>query len=1612
MSDRDAYSGRTNLLPPTHMISPRIARIGTATMPTATRRSRVARVLLPLVFGALFLLSVGAPAARAADYTWNAGGGASTVWSNSLNWNPAGVPAFVAGDRFLLNTLDITTNSTSTVDFSATLGVITIGDTNATNSWTLAGSNGAVLTLDNSGVAAQINQVSTSKGDTISVPLALAGDLTINNASTTLANALTISGPISSAATSGTQTITVNSQTAGAVTLSGVISDGTTGGKIGLTVTNPLTTGTVINTVNISGNNTFSGPIVIGSGASGTSLAYLVVQSSNALGNASSITVNGTTQTGPGNRLSLGSGVDIVGKTLTLNPGTQRSSIYANLGNALWEGNIVVSGTGANQFYSDASGVTLTIGNAAGTNTISGTASSITIRGASGTGIIRSVINLPSGSVGKTDSGTWVIASTGNTWLNTTVAVGTFRTDVSNALPATTVVQMGQGDTNTPTFNLNGTNQTIGGLTLNSGTSGNKTVTNTAATLSTLTLNNAATDFTYGVTNPQFAVVTGNLQFVKGGAAAFTFAGTTTFTGGLVVNAGTVNVGGTATYTGGNTVNGGTLKAVTSLGNTANTLTVNGGAVDLNGQSVSVGNLTGTGGTVSNGNLTIGTNNTGGGTFAGVLADPLTLTKVGTGTVTLTGANTYTGPTNVTAGTLAFGASAYPASSPLNLGLGAGFSLVNGTANNLTTLSGLTLGAGGSGAAVIALELGTPAASDALGTPNGASAGGTVRFDITNLTGFGAGTYTLLTAAGGLGGATYQVGSFPSGFGYTLTPSDTSVQLTVFAITPTTGPIFFTGAGSTSWIAVTAGNSQTFATTVAGTTPSVGTPNPTNTVTFSSTAGTVTGPTTFSTLDGNFTINDLVFNNQTQGGAITAVQIDPGSVPTNTLTIAPTSPAVGITVQTGAPPLVTINAPVAVGAAQTWTIADAGSVLVIGGAVSGSANLTKAGAGTVRFVDPNFAGYTGAIAVNAGTLEVQTNAVAATLANTLSGAGLLLKTGTNALTLTGNNTNTGGVTLTGGTLNLNTPTALGTGTFTVGDGTTVGNSSGAAVTLTTNNPQVWGGTITKTGNDLNLGTGAVTLAAGVTVNVSANTLTVGGVIGDGGNAFGLTKSGAGTLVLTAANTFTGPTNLTAGTTTLSFLADGGAPSPVGASSNAAGNFTIGGTVNVNATSTTDRAIVVGAAARIVQPNSATTLTLNGPLSGSQTLSIGPNNTAVGMDTTVVLRADNSAFTGGVTLNNGTLVVTNSTALGTGTKTVTVQVNTTGFVALQLNPQGGPDINLPSTFSYTTSATVVNGGIVNVAGSNTVGGNFTLTSGNGATSFQSDGGTITFTGTIAPNTTSRVLQLRGNSNGVISGTIQDGSTTNTLAVSRLEGTGTWTLTGNNTYTVGTTVSFGTLLANGQVAPNSGTGTGPVDVQGGATSGGVLGGNGRVAGLVTVNTTGGTFAATLRPGDATAVGTLELGGGLTVAAGGRVSFRITDASTPAAANTGGSTLGTLPNPTSNNFINITGGTTTVSSGTVIVLDGTGVTFTPGASYSYHVGQGAGGQSFTITNPSQFALTNVPADPASLSFTGTATGDLYVNFTAATPVPEPATALGVGLAGWAGLAAVRRRRRGPAA
>src|SRR6185369_17953 len=116
--------------------------------------------------------------------------------------------------------------------------------------------------------------------------------------------------------------------------------------------------------------------------------------------------------------------------------------------------------------------------------------------------------------------------------------------------------------------------------------------------------------------------------------------------------------------------------------------------------------------------------------------------------------------------------------------------------------------------------------------------------------------------------------------------------------------------------------------------------------------------------------------------------------------------------------------------------------------------------------------------------------------------------------------------------------------------------SGGAITLANNNAQIWNGDFTFTGtgaDNLNLGTGAVTLGASVQITASAATLLVGGAIGDGASSFSLTKAGAGALTLSGANTFDGGVNLNAGTLNIN-----------NATALGTGTFTIaGGTINNN-----------------------------------------------------------------------------------------------------------------------------------------------------------------------------------------------------------------------------------------------------------------------------------------------------------------------------------------------------------------------------------------------------------------------------------------------------------------
>ena len=191
-----------------------------------------------------------------------------------------------------------------------------------------------------------------------------------------------------------------------------------------------------------------------------------------------------------------------------------------------------------------------------------------------------------------------------------------------------------------------------------------------------------------------------------------------------------------------------------------------------------------------------------------------------------------------------------------------------------------------------------------------------------------------------------------------------------------------------------------------------------------------------------------------------------------------------------------------------------------------------------------------------------------TLNYSLSGAngintGSLTKSGSASLTINNANSYSGGTTLDGGTLNLNNNSAIGTGPLVINGGA-IDNTSGAAKTLAGNNTQTWNANIAFGGsNNLDLGTGAVTMTASRTVTTGGTSVLAagGGVSGIG---FGLTKTGSGTLTLGGANTYTGNTAVNAGVLDLA----GTSSMTGGLFVNGGGTLTLAGTFGTSAVNNT------------------------------------------------------------------------------------------------------------------------------------------------------------------------------------------------------------------------------------------------------------------------------------------------------------------------------------------------------------------------------------------------------------------------------------------------------------
>ena len=172
-----------------------------------------------------------------------------------------------------------------------------------------------------------------------------------------------------------------------------------------------------------------------------------------------------------------------------------------------------------------------------------------------------------------------------------------------------------------------------------------------------------------------------------------------------------------------------------------------------------------------------------------------------------------------------------------------------------------------------------------------------------------------------------------------------------------------------------------------------------------------------------------------------------------------------------------------------------------------------------------------------------------TVSGAVSGANSLTKSGLGTLALPSANSFGGGATLAAGTLRIGHNQSLGT----------------AAATVTGNGTLQFGANNLAPANDVVVNSGAT-----ATIDTQSNSATLAGVVsGDGA----LNKAGSGRLVLlSSANSYNGPTTITAGVLSVDNLSDGSFPSPIGQSANDAANLVLnGGTLEYTGTGiSTDR----------------------------------------------------------------------------------------------------------------------------------------------------------------------------------------------------------------------------------------------------------------------------------------------------------------------------------------------------------------------------------------------------------------------------------------------------------
>jgi len=1025
--------------------------------------------------------------------------------------------------------------------------------------------------------------------------------------------------------------------------------------------------------------------------------------------------------------------------------------------------------------------------------------------------------------------------------------------------------------------NTYGGGTTLGGGRLDVGS-------NTALGTGDLTINGASVlTGAAGVALANNVVLNSTLNFGAGGSGgALTLNGTISGAGGIsLAGASGLTLNGASTFTGGFNIGGGTLTVGNDSALGQGGVTVSGASsLDSNKTVNLTNNLN------LNAALTIGGSNDL--ALNGAIGGLRGLTKNGTGRLTLGSANTFFGGVNLQGGALRVGT---------NTSLGLGTLTVNGNAA-LDASADVNLGN------AVVLNAGLD-----IGGANDIRLGGVIT-GTGPLSYSGSGTLTLANANFWTGGTTLKSGTLNVGNNFALGQGALAVtgNANLRANVPGTvlGNALALGAGTTlnvdgsnplalvgtidgggalalsglGAVVLAGANTYSGGTTVSGTTLAVVNP-----------AGSATGSgAVLVQAGGMLTGSGSIAGTVNVGNGI----VTPGSGGAGTLTVG------GLNLAAGSVLNYELGQAGVAGGALNDLISVNGNLQLDGTLNVSETAGGKFGAGLYRLID-----YTGTLTDNgldigtaptaAKNLQVQTSIANQVNLVNFDGATLNLWDGGNPA-----NFNDGKI-------------AGGSGTWRAGGSTTSWTSvdgtlnggwqqdgvaifAGQAGTVTVDNTGAGGavrigGAQFATDGYLVNGDALTISASDTTVRVGDGTAASAGmtaiinaaIVGAGG----LVKDDGGTLVLGAANSYTGGTTIKSGTLQIASDANLGT---------AAGGLALegGATLRVTGDTASTRVVSLGAGVDTFDIDPIRTLALNGVVTGAGSL----RKTGAG---TLQLSAANF-YAGGTEVAAGSLEALVTGALGAGP----VSVADNASLAFANTAEAG---KLAITVAARGGALTDNGGFVafrdsSSAGSATITTNkgasveFRDTSSAGNAVIENRGGltTLWFNATagkaqitnfdggridLLDDASAGQARLVNESGGAISfsdrtsadqatvvnnagGQLRIGSLTNAgLSIGSLEGagnvllgakalttgglntsttvsgaisgtggsvvkvgSGTLTLGGANTYTGGTTVAAGTLAANN--ASGSATGTGAVQVQGGAT----LAGTGAVAGTVTI------------------------------------------------------------------------------------------------------------------------------------------------------------------------------------